>query len=233
MCFIPCCGSKYASGVVDESKNIISECELPNTWQSLNEGRIQMRYCIDEISVLTTAIRLYTGSPYNTFTPHLERIIESLRQNKLKIVIISAGYGIIDALEPINQYEAKMEGRVATQWIRNGLPAVITELLNSEKPTHVFGFFAGTTIKNTPGAKYRYIFTEGAKRAINKGDIKPKSCGCFYRSEGMGVKAILGALGRTFIDLYTVDFNENIIRDIELNGRVDSNIQVRYDNFLI
>jgi hypothetical protein len=76
-------------------------------------------------------------------------------------------------------------------------------------------------------AKYRYFYTEGVKAACRQG-LTYKQAGCFYRSEGRGAAAILGALGRTFMDAHEQSFNNNFIEDVEDGEHWDGNIHVDY-----
>ena len=228
ICFIPCCGSKYASGEIIKPEHILSDKDLPNTWHNLLEGRKGMRFCIDFTSPKTSAINLYTGSPYEVLSPHKKEIIELIQRGKLRLIIISAGYGIIDAIEPIHSYDEMMKGRVASHWKNANLTGVIADLLMRERPARIFGFFAGESYWSTPGSKYRYFFSEGVKTALaNRLDVE--LCGCFYRAEGQGVKAILGSLGRTFIELLKIDFDDSYVENIYRNGRWDGNVKIGFE----
>jgi len=228
VCFIPCCASKYASGKIIKSEHILSEKDLPNTWHNLLEGRKGMQYCIDFASPKTSAINLYTGSPYEVLSPYREEIVKLVQAGKLRLIIISAGYGIIDALEPIHNYDERMIGKVATHWKNKNLTGIIADFLMQEKPTRIYGFFAGERYWSTSGSKYRYFFTEGVKTALANG-LDVKLCGCFYRVEGRGVKAILGSLGRTFIELLKTGFDDSYVKDIYKNGRWDGNVKIGFD----
>ncbi|MGB2841707.1 MAG: hypothetical protein WBC40_04420 [Halobacteriota archaeon] len=196
------------------------------------EGRKGMQYCIEHLSPKTSAIDLYTGSPYNVFLPYKKRIIELIQSGRLRLIIISAGYGIIDALEPIHNYDEMMKGKVASHWRSANLTNVIADLLLQEKPTRVYGFFAGESYWSTPGSKYRYFFTEGVKIALRKG-LDTELNGCFYRIEGRGVKAILGSVGRTFMELLKSNFNDSYVKNIHENGRRDGNVKIGFDKISI
>lgn len=228
VCFIPCCSSKCASGEIIKPEHILSDKDLPNTWHNLLEGRKGMRFCIDSTSPKTSAINLYTGSPYEVLSPYKEEIIELIQRGKLRLIIISAGYGIIDALEPIHSYNEMMKGRVASHWKNANLTGVIADLLMQERPARIFGFFAGESYWSTSGSKYRYFFTEGVKTALANG-LDVELCGCFYRVEGRGVKAILGSLGRTFIELLKIDFDDSYVENIYKNGRWDGNVKIGFE----
>jgi len=230
VCFIPCCGGKYASGNIRKPEHVLSIRDLPNTWGDLLEGREEMRYCIESASPKTSAIELYAGSLYNVLSPHKEEIIESIQRNRLRLIIVSAGYGIVDALEPIHNYDAMMKGKVASHWKNSNLTNVIADLLLQERPMRVYGFFAGESRWSTPGSKYRYFFSEGVKTALRKG-LDSKLSGCFYQVEGRGVKAILGSIGRTFVELMKSNFKDLYIEDIRENGRRDGNVEIGFDKF--
>lgn len=228
ICFIPCCSSKNASGDIIEPPCSLSEQDLTNSWNNLLMGRQIMQDCIDTTYHKTSAISLYKGSPYNVLAPHRKNILESIHSARLRLIIVSAGYGIIDALEPIHNYEAEMKGRIASHWRNNNLIGVISDFLLHEQPARLYGFFAGKKNWSTSGAKYRYFFTEGLKSAQKKG-LNIQSSGCFYRKEGMGVKAILGSLGRTFIELLRSDFNDSFVEEIIRNDRRDGNVKIGFD----
>jgi len=232
ICFIPCCGSKYASGDIIKPEHILSVQDLPNTWNNLLGGRDLMQYCIEHTSPKTSAIDLYTGSPYNVFLPDKKEIVELIQSARLRLIIISAGYGIVDALEPINDYDAMMKGKVATNWRNANLTNVIADLLLQEQPTRIYGFFAGGSNWQTSSSSYRYFFTEGVKNALRKG-LNTELNGCFYRIEGRGVKAILGSLGRTFKELLKSDFSDSYVNKVYENGRYDGNVKIGFDKILI
>lgn len=77
------------------------------------------------------------------------------------------------------------------------LADIIGDICMGFNPGQVYGFFAGEPVMSGSGAKYRYFYTEGIKKALQKG-FKPARLGCFYREGGRGTTAILGALGRGF-----------------------------------
>jgi len=228
VCFIPCCGSKYATGETIKPEYILSNQDLPNTWHILLRGRKGMQYCIDFTSRKTSAINLYIGSPYEVLSSYKKDIINLIHTNRLKLIIISAGYGIIDALEPIHNYDEMMKEKVALHWRNTNLTGVIADLLMQEKPARIYGFFAGESYWSTSGSKYRYFFTEGLKTALTNG-LDIELCGCFYRIEGRGVKAILGSLGRTFIELLKTNFDDSYAENIYKNGRWDGNVKVGFE----
>lgn len=232
ICFIPCCGSKYASGNIIKPESILSNQDLPNTWNDLLKGRKEVQYCIEPTSPRTSAIELYIGSPYNVFLPYKRKILDLIHSGRLRLIIISAGYGIVDALEPIHNYDEMMKGTVASHWKEANLANIIADFLLQEKPTRVFGFFAGESYWQTSSSSYRYFFTDGVKTALRKG-LDTELNGCFYRMEGRGVKAILGSLGRAFNELLKSDFDDSYVKIIYENGRYDGNVKIGFNKISI
>lgn len=181
---------------------------------------------IDLSSPKTSAIHLYGGTLYKQFS--LSNISREIQDNRLRLFIISAWYGIIDAFEPLHKYEAKMQGKVATHWRNHKLDKMICDLLLNLKPSSVFGFFAGSEDWSGSGAKYRYFFSSGLNEAL-MGGLDTQLSGCFYRRSGLGTTAILGALGRTFRDFAESVFNKEFVLDIARNGRNDRNVVIGFD----
>jgi hypothetical protein len=208
----------------------LSKSELPRTYSLLEKGRQEIRESIgggffDNDLSLTSALHLYTGAFYNDLTKR--SLASVIQEGKLRLFVLSAGYGVVDAFEPIRYYDAEMKGQVARLWRDNKLEEVISESILMLKPKNVFGFFAGEDSWSGAGAKYRYFFTEGLGRAMGQGaDIGVS--GCFYRSAGRGTTAILGSLGRLFMRLVRSDFNEEVISKIETVGGVDGTTVLKF-----
>jgi len=228
ICFFPCCARKCASGNIVGQGRSINQQDLPNTWNLLDQGRKGMRQYFNFSSPRTSAISLYIGAPYNSFQSHIPNIVQRILSGQLRVIIISAGYGIVDAFEPLHDYDAVMKGRVASHWRNSGLVNIVCDLLLTIKPSKVFGFFAGEVYWSTPASKYRYFFTEGLRMALNRG-LTIKLGGCFYRKEGRGVQAILGALGRTFVDFMNSKFNTQFATNIQRNPRIDGNVTIDFE----
>ena len=227
ICFIPCCGSKQATGKIFEPVQSLGKTDLPGTWDNLTAGRGGMDYCLEHVSRKTTALCLYTGSPYQVFAQNNDEISGLIRAGRLRLFIISAGYGVLGALEPALNYDAVLQGKVAAHWKQNRLAEVIADLLVQSKPARVYGFFAGRTDWSTPGSKYRYFFTEGVKSAIRRG-LRAEA-GCFYRMQGQGVKAILGGLGRTFTEFMDAGFDSKYAGAVASDGRQDGNVKISFE----
>lgn len=233
VCFIPCCKSKFASGQIEVDRKALTEKDLPKTWHLLSKGRNEMHRIANEMenvdidlsSPKTSAIHLYRGAFYKQFS--LSNVSREIQDNRLRLFIISAWYGIADAFEPLHKYEAKMQGKVATHWRNYKLDSIICDLLLNLRPSNVFGFFAGNEYWSNGGAKYRYFFTSGANHALKDG-LNTSLSGCFYNMSGRGSTAILGALGRTFTGLLRSGFNEEFALDITRNRRIDGNIIIGF-----
>jgi hypothetical protein len=229
VCFIPCCGSKNPSGIIQGSTD--SSTNLPElTSNRLIQARTQGDFVFDTDGPETAALELYTGSPYRTFTPIKHGLYQAIEAGVLRIYIISAGYGVINALDTIHNYDEQMKGKTARHWRDHNLQDIISEILMVEKPDRFYGFFAAEPHWSHASSKYRYFFTEGGKKAISTG-LNATEAGCFYRLDGRGVGAILDSLGRTFVDQFIGGFNPEFVTDIESNLRRDGNITIGFDRF--
>ncbi|MBC7341786.1 MAG: hypothetical protein H5U02_04970 [Clostridia bacterium] len=196
VCFVPCCSEKRDCGRFVDPPYQWPPPELQHLWAKLETARRGMEDCIDSGSGSVPALHLYAGHFYSV--PGLKETAERLiRSGMLRLFIISAGYGILDAFELARKYDAKMEGQVATYWLNQGLADMIAEVCLRLEPGRVYGFFAGTPSWSGAGAKYRYFFTAGLRKALERG-LEPEQAGCFYRAEGRGVTAILRGLGGVF-----------------------------------
>jgi hypothetical protein len=226
--FIPCCKSKHATGLSTPIQKILKKDIIPQNWEHLQAGRRDMESIIDVSSPKTTALYLYKGFFYSNFKRQYSTIIDHINNGNLQLYIISAGYGVINALESIHDYDAVLSGTVAKHWRNHGLENIIAEIIQNEQPSSIHGFFAGTSYWSSPGSKYRYFFTEGLQRAKNT--IETSTAGCFYRYDGRGVSAIMGSLGRTLADFTQHKFNTDFTKGIEKNHRIDGNIEIGFEN---
>jgi hypothetical protein len=233
-CFIPCCSSKLASGQVIGSNNALSWKELPTKWHLLEKARSKIKDMAVENtnnihfaqnSPFTSALCLYTGAFYRQLS--LRELTREIQAKRLRLFILSAGYGIVDAFEPLQKYDAEMKGKVARHWKAFSLEEIISELLLTLKPKSVFGFFAGSEVWSDPGAKYRYFFVDGLNRALGEG-LDVELNGCFSRSAGLGTTQILGSLGRVFMDLIGSRYSESLVSDIARNSRINGTVAVSF-----
>ena len=143
LCFIPCCKRKTECQNDPTKTSILTERHIPESWQILQSGRKEMSVCIERNMRPCVALRQYRGDLYKSESDFLESVMHHLKIGWLDVYIVSAGYGLVHALDPIHPYEAEMKGKTATLWRDVGLVRVISELIRLSRVQRVFGFFAG------------------------------------------------------------------------------------------
>lgn len=225
--FIPCSKAQKASGTIVGQGVSLSQADLQNTWDSLVQGRKQRVGCKINNTPLTSAIYLYKGHLYGPLQPNIPLKLKEIEQGRLRIIIISPCYGIVDAREPLHAYDCEMKGKIATAWRNNGLVGIISNLLLTLKPKKVFGYFSGPPTWGKNHSTYRYFFTEGLKNARQNG-LNIQCGGCFYRVAGPGFPT-LRALGRTLVDHNNSGLNCAFAKNIPPNGRINGNVTIRFD----
>jgi len=68
------------------------------------------------------------------------------KTNNLKVILISAFYGILDASDPIRHYSWKMDNmlpmgiKTLTWWKNNGLGDLLLEIINNLNPKEIYNF---------------------------------------------------------------------------------------------
>jgi len=129
---IPCSGSK--DGVADPGLPLVSVAELLGTGerQLLEQGR-QLAFertgtTLHLSSPLQPALAYYTGQPYATEGTR-DALVEAIRHG-LQCLIISAGYGVLRAEEPIHRYNAQM-AQTRSVWARR-LPAILADYVRRQ-----------------------------------------------------------------------------------------------------
>jgi len=231
MCFLPCCASKDDSGELIEPGRSLSSADLPRTWEQLAQGRQELHDKVKEGSRPTSALSLYVGHLYKPLASHKTKIIDKMRAGRLRLLMLSGAYGLVDAQEPIQDYDAKLAGPVATIWKRHGLDDVLAELLEHKRPERVYGFFSGDRVGAGSASRYREFFTRGVSMALRLG-WKPAEVGCFYRASGVWPAPILQALGRTFVAFMDNDWSEAFVEDVRSHGRQDGQVLIQFDDLL-
>jgi hypothetical protein len=103
---------------------------------------------------------------------------------RAQISVISAGYGLIGADDPIYCYNHEMKGRVAKEWREVGLHEVIGELITVERATHVFGFFVGKPAWNSSSSMYRWFYEAGVQCALGDRRSELQTAGTVFNREG-------------------------------------------------
>ena len=227
LCFIPCCKTKAKYPDYRDLRPTLTKRRIPETWQDLQAARRKMSKCVEEDVRPCNALRQYDGGLYRSDFDFRENLTRHLKTGRIDLYIISAGYGIVHALDPILPYEAEMKGKVATLWRNLGLVGVISELIRMSHAQRVFGFFAGPSHWSGSHTKYRYFFTEGVKEASASGAMI-KTATCFYRAAGQGANAITGALGRTLLHGLREDFSSRFLAGYT-TGHAYGNVLIRSD----
>ncbi|MCY4495838.1 MAG: peroxide stress protein YaaA [Rhodospirillaceae bacterium] len=225
LCFLSCCKRKTKCPDDPVRSTTLTDKRIPETWRALQAGRKGMSTCLEREMRPCAALHQYDGGLYNSDPDFRELVERHLESGRLDLYIISAGYGLVHALDPIQPYEAEMKGRVATFWRDVGLTAVISDLVRNSRSRRVFGFFAGPSHWSGAHAKYRYFFTEGVNEAVAMG-ATVDTAACFYREDGRGTNAITGALGRALLRGIRATFSSGFLNEYAI-GRPDGNVIIR------
>lgn len=225
LCFIPCSKSKTKCPHDSVKSPTLTGTRIPESWRLLQAGRKGMSACLENSFRPCAALRQYDGGLYNSDPEFREVAEKHLESGQLDLYIISAGYGLVHALDPVRPYEAEMKGKVATFWKDAGLVTVISELVRNSGARKVFGFFAGPSHWSGAHAKYRYFFTEGVKEALAMG-ATVETAACFHREDGRGTNAITGALGRALLRGIRAKFSLGFL-DEYATGQPDGNVVIR------
>jgi hypothetical protein len=227
--FIPCCARKSASGTVIRPPYPWPEPASATAWQAVEHGRQRMSWAAKQGSQPTSALLLYQGWLYRDL--RRDALLSRVNEGRLRVFVVSAGYGILDALEPALDYDAEMKGRVAREWRGEGLSGAISTLCQTLQPRQVYGFFAGSARWGGTAAMYRYFYTEGVRLALLQG-LRPAMAGCFYRRSGDGTSAILRALGRCLNLAIDSGPSPCFARDVAHRPMSSGGIEVGFDSFL-
>lgn len=125
---IPCSSAK--AGVADPGLPVVQVMDLlgPSGAALLAEGR-QLAFArpvtsLDRGSPLRPAIAYYTGQPYATGGVR-DHLAVAIRRG-LHCLIVSGGYGVVRAEEPIHRYQAHLPTQTRTIWARR-LPEILRD----------------------------------------------------------------------------------------------------------
>ena len=128
---IPCSGGK--KGARDPGFPVVCVEDLlgPTAAATLADGRrlaFQRRGTrLDEGSPLRPALAWYTGQPYATPGVH-DGLVAAIEKG-LHCLIVSGGYGVVRAEEPIHDYQAHLS-KTRGVWARR-LPAILRDYVES------------------------------------------------------------------------------------------------------
>jgi hypothetical protein len=93
---------------------------------------------LDGSSPTLAALARYSGQPYAT-PGVVDRLLEAMSRG-LHVVIVSGGYGLVRAEEPIQDYEAPMT-KTLTIW-RRRIPVILREYVERNGIRRTFGAFS-------------------------------------------------------------------------------------------
>jgi hypothetical protein len=124
---IPCCSSK--NGARDPGLQEVSVVHRIDSdlAKRVSEGRNEAFHCqgtyLDSASELRPALAWYTGQPYET--AGVRDLLTNAIRDGLHCLIVSGGYGVLMAQEPIHWYGAHLQ-RTKKVW-RRIIPQVISD----------------------------------------------------------------------------------------------------------
>ena len=152
----------------------------------------------------TPALWFYSGDLYAPLGN--KSVLHTAMEDWLDIVILSGGYGITHAYEPIVPYEAPMP-KFFNEWIEADLPNALKTYIELTKPNNVIAFFSNNANKKK---SYGDIYCRGAgdvkvsgilgKYVANKVDIKKFGSGKANTSLGNLVMEVVNTKTLTETD---------------------------------
>jgi hypothetical protein len=139
---MPCSKAKEGTARPGSIRNVVDFLS-PTATATLQDGRDlafnRKGTQIDHSSPLVRALDLYTGYLYSI--PNLKESIDGAIASGVHVLIISGGYGLLRAEEPIHSYEAYLP-KTRTVW-NSRLPNVIADYIQRNTIRRVFvGCFA-------------------------------------------------------------------------------------------
>ncbi|RKY16100.1 MAG: hypothetical protein DRP63_06055 [Planctomycetota bacterium] len=235
LCFIPCSARKQVTPQTVPVQRCVDQRDLPRFWAHLKRTRelLMERGILQRAGPAAPAFWLYRGCFYCPLHESAELLLNLIKEGVLRLLVISGGYGLIDVTEPIRPYNAVLSVQrqgnatsTARLWREAGLHEMIAEVISTNKPKRVFGFFAGDVAWSRSNSKYRCFFTEGVRIARQRG-IHLEG-GCFYRLKGRGATAINDTLGRTLIHIARQSFSVDVARHF-MSGEMVGSIEIGFE----
>jgi hypothetical protein len=157
---IPCSGGK--KGVADPGLPFVSVGNLLSDAgrQLLEQGR-RLAFerpgtALSLSSPLRPALAYYTGQPYATIGAR-DALVQAIRHG-LQCLIISAGYGVLRAEEPIHWYNAQM-AQTKPVWARR-LPAILGDYIRRQRINRSFVLLSRQYAECVP------VLTETERRLV-------------------------------------------------------------------
>ena len=139
-----CCKSKSSLELFPSSIDLLSR--IPRTRSIVERGRCLFQQHVYGTKPVT-ALSLYVGHEYRALDKQL--VYRRLAQGSLDLLIISACYGVVHGPEKASEYELAMDRRVASTWLKLGLPQVLEEYVARLRPRRVYGLFTKTCLLYT------------------------------------------------------------------------------------
>lgn len=161
----PCCSEKIGiKRTILNGKNIERFLDGPSI-EKLHEGRKENLEIIEKKGL--AALDLYTGHLYSVFD--FKNAVRGAVESKTHCLILSAGYGLIRAEEPIDLYNKSMN-QALESWTRHNLIAdVFSQYLKVNKISNAFITASKTTYAPA-------LFYQGS---IDPRFIMPELCEAF------------------------------------------------------
>ena len=125
---IPCSGGKDGTADPGLGRVAVADFLGDESRHLLQEGRARAfarrGVMLDETSELRPAIAYYTGQPYAT--PGVRAALVDAIARGLHCLIVSGGYGLLRAEEPIHRYNAYLGNQTRDVWSRR-LPVILRD----------------------------------------------------------------------------------------------------------
>ena len=112
---IPCSKKKTDKKMIKCNQKTVFNYLSPQFQQKLKKAREKFKDCIKSDSNLINALSRYNGHLYNVAPSFKQKLFNAIKENKLDLFIISAGFGIVHAFERIPDYDLRMDNKIAKQ----------------------------------------------------------------------------------------------------------------------
>ncbi len=169
LCIVyPCCKAKNGTGQIEIQSVFLAQEDSLRHSKYLAKGRtIILPKCINSNAEPITALWLYSGHMYPMQTRRL--ITQKIETNSVDFLIISAGYGVVHATEPIRTYEKELDRLTLRHWREYKVGELIADYISQRESETVVGFFSGTSL-------YSEIFRAAARHISTHRSQDVKIC---------------------------------------------------------
>ncbi len=137
---IPCSAGKKGARRVPLPPRSIADVLGPQAAGDLADGRSETfnRARLDPASERVPAVLRYSGQPYATVGV-VDGLLNAIMRG-LHVLIVSGGYGVVRAEEPIQYYEAQMKQTLSI-W-RPRFPIILRDYVEQNRIARTFGTFS-------------------------------------------------------------------------------------------